>query len=141
MAKRALARVHELLLPASEDICLSCIVRMPAHKLAAHVGKLMLSNGELLTQQDVDANDMADGFAKTTVEQHRVSAYEFEKWKSDEEEAWHLAKWADRAVNLARNVETFPFKDNEASRWKADRATKRRNGQQKRVRRPEHPKK
>ena len=58
---------------------------MPAHKSAAHVGKLMLITGELLSQHDVDANDMADGFAKKAVEEHRVSTYEVERWKSDEE--------------------------------------------------------
>ena len=45
---------------------------MPAHKSAAHVGKLRLSNGELLSKRDVDANDMTGGFAKKAVEEHRV---------------------------------------------------------------------
>lgn len=102
---------------------------MAAHKSAAHIGKLMLSNGELLSQHDVDANDMADGFAKKAVEEHRVSTYEVEKWKSDEEEAWHLAKWIGRAVNLACNVEAFPFKDNEASRMRANAAKTNRDKQ------------
>ena len=62
--KRALARVYGLLLPALEDTCLSCILWMPAHKSAAHVGGLRLSNGEILTKGDVKANGMADGFAK-----------------------------------------------------------------------------
>ena len=55
---------------------------MPAHKSKAHVGKLRLSNGELLTDKDVKANDMADGFAKQAVEQHRVPRIEVEQWKS-----------------------------------------------------------
>lgn len=66
-AKRALVRVYWLLLPALEDIYLSCILWMLAHKSAALVGKLMLSKWELLTQQDVDAHDM-NGFAKRAVE-------------------------------------------------------------------------
>lgn len=78
--KRALARVYGLLLPALEDTCLSCILWMPAHKSAAHVGKLRLSNGEFLTKDDVKANDMADGFAKEAVEEHRVAKVEFEQW-------------------------------------------------------------
>ena len=78
---------------------------MPALRSVAHVGKFMLSNGELLAQQDVDAIDMAHRFAKRAVEEHRVSAYEVERWKSEEKEAWHLAKWIGRAVSLACNVE------------------------------------
>ena len=79
--KRAFARVYGLLLPALKDTCLSCVMWMPAHKSAAHVGKLRLSNGELLTKDDVKANDIADGLAKQAVEEHRVSKYEVEKWK------------------------------------------------------------
>ena len=52
-AKRALARIYGLLLPALEDTNLSCVLWMPAHKSAAHVGKLRLSNGDLLTIEDV----------------------------------------------------------------------------------------
>ena len=77
--KRALARVYNLLLPAMEDICLSCVLWMPAHKSKAHVGKLRLSNGEVLTDKDVMANDMADGFAKQAVEEHRVPRVEVEQ--------------------------------------------------------------
>lgn len=100
-AKRALARVYELLLPALEDICLSCILWMPAHKSAAHVGKFRLSNGEFLCKRNVGANDMADGFAMKAVEEHRIPTYDVEKWRKDGEEAWGLARWAVRAVNLA----------------------------------------
>ena len=34
---------------------------MPSHKSAPHVGKLRSSNGDLLTKEDVNGNDMADG--------------------------------------------------------------------------------
>ena len=79
--KRALARVYGLFLPALEDTCLSCVLSMPAHKSAAHVGTLMLSNGDLLTKNDVKAIDIADGLAKQAVEEHRVSKHEVEQWK------------------------------------------------------------
>lgn len=62
--KRALARVYGLLLPALDDTCLSCVLWVPAHKSAAHAGKLRRSNGELLTKDDARANDMADGLAQ-----------------------------------------------------------------------------
>lgn len=80
-AKRALARAYVFLLSALEDVCFSCILWMLAHESAAHVGKLRISNGELLTQRDVGANDMADGFAKKAVSEHRVSARGVETWK------------------------------------------------------------
>ena len=88
--KRALARVYGLLLPALEDTCLSCILWMPAHKSAAHVGKLRLSNGEFLTKDDIKANNMADGFAKKAVEQHRGPKAEVEQWKQSENDALHV---------------------------------------------------
>lgn len=74
--KRALARVDGILLPALEDTCLSCILWMPAHKSAAHVRRLRLSNGEFLAKDDVKANDMVDGFAKQAVEEHKVAKVE-----------------------------------------------------------------
>ena len=77
-AKRTLARVYGLLLPALKDTCLSCILWKPAHRSAAHVGKLKLNSGVLLSKHDADANDMVEGFAKKAVEEHRVPTYEVE---------------------------------------------------------------
>ena len=65
---------------------------MPAHKSAAHVGKLRLSNGEPLTKNGVGANDTADGLAKQAVEEHRVARQEVEQWKKDEDNAAQYAK-------------------------------------------------
>ena len=90
--KRALARVYGLLLPALEDTCLSCVLWVPAHKSAAHVGKLRLSNGKFLTKDDVKANDMADGFAKKAVEQHRVPRAEVEQLSNSEDDAVHMLR-------------------------------------------------
>ena len=59
-AKRVLARVYEMLLTALENVGLERILWMPAHKAAAHVGKLRLSNCEVLTKEDVFGNDEAD---------------------------------------------------------------------------------
>ena len=95
---------------------------MFAHKSKAHVGKLRLSNGELLTDRHVEANGKVDGFAKRAVEQHGVPRIEVEQWKKYEEEAMHILKWIGKAVNLSCNIETYPFKDNEASRLKANEA-------------------
>ena len=87
-AKRALPRVYLLLLPALEDICLRCVLGMPAHKSAAHVGKPRLSNGELLKQNDVVANGMDDGFANT---QLRSRGLQSTKLKFDERRRGSMA--------------------------------------------------
>lgn len=82
-----------------------------------------MSNGELLTKTDVKANDIVDGLAKQAVEEHRVSRYEVDKWKKDEEDAWRLLKCIGKVVNLSCNTGVYPFKDNEASRIKANDST------------------
>ena len=53
-AKRVLARVYVMLLTAPEDVGLERLLWMLVHKSAAHVGKLRLSNGDLLTKEDVE---------------------------------------------------------------------------------------
>ena len=45
-----------------------------------------------------------------------------EQWKKSESDALHVLKWIGKPVNLACNTETYPFKDNEASRFKANEA-------------------
>ena len=45
---------------------------------------------------------------------------EAEQWKEAEDEAFRKLKWIAKSVNLACNTETYPFKDNEASRFKAN---------------------
>ena len=47
---------------------------------------------------------------------------EVEHWKKLEDDAMHMLKWTGKAVNLACNTETYPFKDKEASRLKANEA-------------------
>ena len=42
--------------------------------------------------------------------------------KKDEGDALRLLKWIGKAVNLACNTGVYPFKDNEASRLKANEA-------------------
>ena len=63
-AKRVLVRMYGLLFPALEDMGLDRILRAPAHKSATHVGKLRLSNGDLLTKANVAGNDGANSGAK-----------------------------------------------------------------------------
>ena len=79
------------------------MIWMPAHKSAAHVGKLRLSNGDLLTTVDVKCNDKADAHAKTAVEEHRAPATEVHTWKEMENEAPIRARWIGRVTSLACN--------------------------------------
>lgn len=79
-AERVLDRVYGMLLAALEDVGLERILWMPAHKSAAQVGKLRLSNGDLLTNEDVKGNDGADGGAKERVEEQRVPPAVIQEW-------------------------------------------------------------
>ena len=127
-AKRALARVYGLPITALEGVWLERILWMPAHKSAAHVGKLRLRNGDLLTKEDVKGNDGADSGAdsgaKEGGEEHRVPPAVVQEWYAAEKEGKKRAMWIGRAASLANNLPEFPFKDNEAARWKADRSKK-----------------
>ena len=60
--------------------------------------------------------------AKHAGEQHRAPRSEVGQWKKDEDDAIHMLKWIGKSVNLACNTETYPFNDNEASRFKANDA-------------------
>lgn len=42
--------------------------------------------------------------------------------EKDEDNAFHMLRWIGKAVNLTWNTEVYPFKDNEASRFKANEA-------------------
>ena len=123
-AKRVLARVYGLLLMPVEDVGVDRLLWMPAHTSAAQVGKLRLSNGELLTKEDVYANDLSDKGATLAVEEHRVAASEVKAWYDLEGETKERAKWIGKVTSLACNLPEFPFKDNEAARWKVDAARK-----------------
>lgn len=83
-----------------------------------------LSNGDLLTKEDVFGNDGADKGAKQAVEEHRVPAAEVNTWKRLEDDAMARAKRTGKVTSLACNHPEFTLKDNEASRWKVDAGKK-----------------
>ena len=64
VCQKGVARVYGMLLTALEDVSLGRRLWTPAHKSAAHVGKVQLSNDEVLTEEDVSGNDEADEGAK-----------------------------------------------------------------------------
>ena len=42
-------------------------------------------------------------------------------WNDLEVDAKARAKWIGKATTLANNLPDFPFKDNEAAKWKAEK--------------------
>ena len=70
---------------------------MPAHTKPADVGKVALSNGQLLTVKDRAANDAADFLAKRGAQSHRVPREVRKKVKNHE----LLAEWAARTLAIA----------------------------------------
>ena len=113
-----------MLLTALEYVGLERILWMPAHKSAAHVGKLRLSNGDLLTKEDGKGSDEAGSGANEGVREHRVPPAVIQEWYEMKKEGKNSATWIGKAASLANNPPAFPFKDNEAARWKADRSKK-----------------
>ena len=75
---------------------------------------------------DIWANDVADKLVKLGVEYHRVPGEEVRRWKAAFATARARAKWIGIATHAAGNHSQFPFRDSEASRWKAVAAQRKR---------------
>ena len=73
---------------------------------------------------DIAGNSEADRLAKLAVEQHRVSPGEVEYWKRLCKQTMDTAMWLARATWAANNCEEAPFRDTEASQWRADLSKK-----------------
>ena len=71
-------------------------------------------------EEDIKGNAEADRLAKLAVKQHRVDAAEVRYWNEQCSSAKAAAMWIARATWAANNCEDAPFKDSEASRWRAD---------------------
>ena len=97
---------------------------MPAHKSKQSAGKARCGNGEFLAANDIAGNAEADRLAKLAVEQHRVDPVEIEMWRRLCEQTTATAKWIARATWAASNCEEAPFRDTEASQWRADLSRK-----------------
>ena len=70
---------------------------MPAHTSAADVGRVRLSDGQLLSAVDRTANELADELAKRGAEAHRLpEATRRKAWEFDQ-----LAVWAARRLGVA----------------------------------------
>ena len=126
--RNVLARMHTMLATAFEEVVPSNHVGwMPAHLKSWEVGTATKSDGNLVSQQDWEANDLADRLAKAAVEFHRVDAADVELWSRQMQIAETRARWIGRATHEANSHCEFPFRDSEASRWHADAAKRARD--------------
>ena len=73
---------------------------MPAHTKPSDVGKVFLSNGQLLTTKDRAANDAADYLAKRGAQTHRAPAWLRKSVKQHE----LLTVWAARTLVIATHA-------------------------------------
>ena len=120
------ARIYALLFTAFDDTPVENIVWMPAHQDDGKAKVRTKSNGTPLTQQDIDANDLADRLAKRGIEDHRVPYRVRQEWLRCRETTMARAKWIARATYEANNLPAYPFSDSESSRKAAEEAKKKR---------------
>ena len=118
--KNILARIHGVLHLAFEDTDPNRIQWMPAHLTHKELGHALRSDGQLVTSIDLQGNDMADTLAKLGAELHRVTPSDVKIWRQAYEEIYRRARWIGIATQVANEHPEFPYKDSEASRWKAD---------------------
>ena len=126
--RNALARIHGMLHTALEGIERKLVGWMPAHltKTDLALGTATKSDGSLVSAMDLMAKNVADRLAKLGVEHHRVPQEEVRRWKKAVEAAKARAKWIGMATHAASNFPQFPFRDSEASRWKAVAAQRKK---------------
>ena len=118
-ADRPLARVNAMVMNVLEDTSAEKVVWMPAHKSKQAAGQFRCSNGDLITEFDIKGNAEADRLAKLAVMQHRVDSSEVKLWERLCKETLATAKWIARATWAANNCEEAPYRDSEASQWRA----------------------
>ena len=98
--KRPLARVHGLMLAALEGVPLEAFAWMPAHTRPSQIGVIALSNDDLLTEIDRDANEESDVHAKAAVEAHRVQEELRDAVALRDSELDTAAKWLGRVTYI-----------------------------------------
>ena len=84
---------------------------MPSHLKSSDLGTVMKSDGSLVSQQDLEANGLADKLAKAAAEYHRVGAAEVTLWKEQTQVAEARARWIGRATREANSHSELPFRD------------------------------
>lgn len=128
-ADKVHARVYTLLFAAIDDVDPSCFIWMPAHQREGMAKQRILSDGTLLTIGDIRGNDHADTLAKKGVQEHRVDKKYVQDWAKRKADAKAKAMWLAKVTEAANNMKTFPHRDAEGSRVKANDAATRRKAQ------------
>ena len=127
--KNVLARVHGMILIALEDSSPKVVGWMPSHLTLKDLDFQLAvkSDGSLVNERGLQGNKLADELAKRGVEFHRVASSDVKNWRAKIEEVKNRAMWMGTATVEANGFASFPFKDSEASRWKADAAQRARS--------------
>ena len=94
---------------------------MPSHVRQGGCGSIIRGDGFLLTEEDVEANGMADTYAKRAVLAHRVPYKIRKEVESYNDLTTDNAMWIARATLLANSNQHpgMPARDTEASRARA----------------------
>ena len=99
---------------------------MPAHTKDDDVGRLLLSDGSLLTEVDRLGNAEADRLAKLGAQSHRVPKAVRECIKEHHQLVERTARWIARATWAAGHQTVRPLRDTDASRAAAVAAARQR---------------
>ena len=120
------ARIHTLLHQFLEEVPPASVVWMPSHCKKGQAGEITRGDGFLLTERDIELNDLADTYAKRAVDEHRVPMRKRNEIKAHDEATKLNAMWIARATLLANEQLQAPHRDTQASREKALEAARRR---------------
>ena len=120
------ARVHMLMHLALDEVPASSVIWMPSHCKKGQAGTVIRGDGFLLTETNIEINDVADTHAKRAVEQHRVPSRKRAEIKAHDEATTQNALWIARATLLANDQEQPPHRDTEVFRERAIAAGRER---------------
>ena len=70
--KNPLDRVHTLFAESMSDVPPEATIWIPSHMKAGACGTVVRGDGFLMTELDVEKNDVADRYAKRAVTAHKV---------------------------------------------------------------------
>lgn len=129
-ATKPLARVMSILHFALDDYRKGSVVWMPAFEGIAAVGVKELPNGEKLARADVSANKMADEQAKIAAHEFRTSERLRQDLKQYDENMRDAAWWLGMVTWEANHQPPPVCRDTGASRFKANIAKRKKEGQQ-----------
>ena len=113
-----------MLLTALEDVPPDVVGWMPSHLTIKDLNFQMATKSDesLVGRLDLEGNKLAGELAKRGVEFHRATPSDVTIWTVHIERAKTRAMWIGIATAEAKDFASFPFKDSEAARWRADAA-------------------